>query len=59
MIITSFPKTERRLTTNHPNNIQLQFHSITFHHSKNLSIFDKIRGVTGTGIPEKLLTKLN
>lgn len=49
--ITSFPnKRQRRSTTGHPHNIQLQLYSIIDQLSKNLSIFDKNRGVTGTEI---------
>jgi len=51
-VITSFPINtgKEAKQPGHPNNIQLQLHSIIFFLSKNLSIFDKIRVVTGTGM---------
>jgi hypothetical protein len=61
MIITSFPKTERRETTNHPHNIQLLPYIITIFQIYNLSIFDKIQemaGIQNTNYADFLLSSL-
>jgi len=58
--ITSFPgKGKEDQQPSHPHNIQLQLYSIIFSLTKNLSIFDKNRGVTGTEVPNSKVKRGN
>lgn len=46
MIITSFPKNRKKNDNQPPSQFQLPLYSIISSRPKNLSVFDKIRGVT-------------